>query len=57
MQLLDTNRDEIGQAYRGLAYARPDFLLNREGLNFFRRLFSLKGQAIGHSKSLLGLFK
>jgi len=41
----------------GLAYDRPEqaFFLNREGLGFFRSLFSLKGQATDHSKSLLSL--
>jgi len=32
------------------------FFLNREDLGFFKSLFSLIGQATGHSKSLLGLF-
>jgi hypothetical protein len=31
------------------------FFLNREGLGFLKSLFSLIGQATGHSKSLLGL--
>jgi len=31
------------------------FFLNREGLGFFRSLFSLKGRATCHSKSLLSL--
>jgi len=41
----------------GLAYDRlgQTFFLNREGLNFFKSLFNLIGQATGHSKSLLGL--
>jgi len=49
----------IGQAglLPSLRQARSghNFFLNREGLDFFRSLFSLKGQVGGHSKSLLGL--
>jgi len=53
----DQNRSDRPTGAYGLAYARPDqtFFLNKEDLAFFRSLFSLKGQATGHSKSLLGL--
>jgi len=35
------------------AWSGQPFFLNREGLGFFKNIFNLKGQAIGHSKSLL----
>jgi len=37
----DTTQPTIGQV-------RPGFFLNREGLGFFRSLFSLKGHTTSH---------
>jgi len=54
---------EMGIGQTGLQGLRPSlrqarsghaFFLNREGLGFFKSLFSLKGQATRHSKSHLG---
>jgi hypothetical protein len=51
----DVNRPGRPTGVYGQARSGQTFFLNREGLCFFRSLFSLKCQAESHSKSLLGL--